>query len=159
MEQAYQCQICNKKFPMFLPYGGRIPQRNNLKQNASLTVHNLLVKQLPVRCFKCDEKIMEKISKVINKDRRRIDLSEKAYNKDLTGNPLEEHADWKKRKMIEYSSGKFKCSACQKGFDDIKHVFSRTVRIKVGMYGVGVMTNMCMECINDIVQDLRRVLK
>ena len=158
MEQAYQCQICTKKFPAIAPYGGRIPQRENLKPSCNIIIHNFNVGLLGKRCFKCDEKIVNKMEKILNKDRNKIDLSERKFNKDMF-DPFETYDEWKKRMTIERSKGKHVCTKCKKGYDDLKYTFSKNVRILAGSYAILETDNTCTECIKEITKELKELLK
>ena len=156
----YRCGICKKEFPMFSPDVGKIPQRESLKPTCNIIVHNFNVGILKKRCFRCDDKVIAKMEKILNRDRNRVDLSEKAFKKDpCDDSPFIEYAAWKKKKTQWEASHRYVCNKCNRGYDELKHTFSKNVRVLAGSYAVLQTDNTCQACIHEIIKELKEALR
>jgi len=162
MQAFYQCNLCKKKFPMYAKYGGRIPQKENLKPVCNIIIHDFNVGHLPTRCFKCDDKIVDKMEKILNKDRNKIHLTEKVFDKILGGdmdNPFISYKEWAKLEQAKIDAHKYKCTKCNRGFDELKLTFSKNIRVLAGTYAILRTNNTCLECIDEITEDLKGEIK
>lgn len=161
----YNCEICNSDFDGSTPFGNPKPQNLFLKRSSRLTINNTYVAQLPRRCYACDQKLIKKIERLIDKKRKHdhlssaVDLSKTAWKNDLAEfiGPFcnfEKYDDWLK---IKHNQNPYICNNCSNSFPVKANTFSSTIAVKFGYDTVIDRQNICRYCLQNIIEDLKKL--